>query len=198
MTDSVSELPLGVMRSVSKRQRTRGDSSRGMCYPGCVQGCLYVYAQRLVDVVQEEQEIQGAKTGEYEYSGMRGSVGDIAEEVITAPWIEILEEAQVKPPDASIAEDVLKSSGSSIAREPEETLPGVPQLKLDARPDFENIPVAISATLHPNTDAEPYSPSPDAEDFYTPLQAPTVASISQQDEIAKPTYCGLLAPTVRC
>ncbi|KAH7398917.1 hypothetical protein DE146DRAFT_782706 [Phaeosphaeria sp. MPI-PUGE-AT-0046c] len=109
-----------------------------------------------------------------------------AQEMAAAPSIEVLGETREKVSDQSMANNDLKSPDFGFAHGSQKTLPAVPHLQPNSRPDSDSVSVASSATLHPNVDAQPPSPSQDDEDFHTPLQTPTVASKSQQDELPKP------------
>lgn len=101
-----------------------------------------------------------------------------------ASSIEVPEEAQVKVPNTGSTEDGSEYPGSGITSEPQEVLSTVSKSELDSRPDSDGASVASSATLHAPADRQP-SPSPEAEDYHTPLQTPTIASTPQQDELPK-------------
>lgn len=100
---------------------------------------------------------------------------------------DIAEDAHAHVAKDSITHNHPKSPESPITHEPQESAnpPTNPALNLEPCLESDNVSVASSATLHPSADAR-LSPSPDAEDFHTPLQTPTAMSESQQGELSKP------------
>lgn len=107
-----------------------------------------------------------------------------AQEIVVPPSVEVTEETQVKVTDTSATNEASTFPGSDITSD-HQTPPTVPNEQLDPHPESDDVSIGSSSTLHPNVGVELTPPSPDAEDFHTPLQTPTAISAPQQDESAK-------------